>query len=126
MKKLLVCATVAGLAVGVYCLLCRTKKGENVPSKWMERKSDFQTETKEDTQDVVKEMHDAKENSAQAVYERHTEAAGIMADAFTNIMKEVEPIKLDEKSVEPVIDTKDVEIIQDLNSLSDDLDELLK
>ncbi|TCS72776.1 hypothetical protein EDD59_1505 [Muricomes intestini] len=130
MKKLLVCAAVAGVAVGVYNLLCKAKKEENISSKPMEEKTDSEPEIKDETtveeQDAVREMYVAKEKSTQSVRERHTEAAGIMADAFANIMKDVEPVELDEESVETVVDTKDVEIINELDSLSDELDELLK
>ena len=49
-----------------------------------------------------------------------------MADAFKNIMESVDPIENDDASVDAVIDTKDVETIQELDSLSYELYELLK
>lgn len=129
-KKLLVCVAVAGVAVGVIYFLCKTKKKENISSKPMGEKYDSEAVTKEETsveeQDTVQDMYVAKEKSAQSVRERHTEAAGIMADAFVNIMKDVEPIELDKESAESVVDNKDVRIMNELDSLSDELDELLK
>lgn len=122
MKKLLVCAAVTGVMVGFYYLRCKIKKEENISSKPMEEKTDPEPPIKDKT--TVEERD--TEKSAQSVSERHTEAAGIMADAFANIMKEIEPVELDEESAEAVVDTKDVEIINELDSLSDELDELLK
>lgn len=96
----------------------------------MEEKTNSAPQIKDKTtveeQNTVQEMYVSKERSAQSVHERHTEAAGIMADALANIMKDVEPVELDEDSIETVVDTKDVEIINELDSLSDELDELLK
>lgn len=130
MKKILVFVAVAGVVVGVYYLLRKTEKEENISSKPMEEKNEFELKIKDETtvegQDAVQEMYDAKEKSAQSVGERQTEAARIMADAFANIMKDVEPIQLDGESVETVVDTKDGEIINELDSLSDELDELAK
>lgn len=130
MNKLLVCVAVAGVAVGAIYLLCKTQKEENISLKSIEEKYDSEAVIKEETsaekQDTVPDMYVAKEKSAQSICERHSEAAGIMADAFTNIMKDVEPVELDKKSVETVVDNKDVEIINELDSLSDELDELLK
>lgn len=130
MKKLLVCAAVAGVTVGFYYLLCKIKKEENISSKPVEKKTDSEPKIKDKTtveeQNTVQEMYVAKGKSAQSVRKRHTEAAGIMADAFANIMKDVESVELVEESVEAVVDTKDVEIINELDSLSDELDELLK
>lgn len=56
----------------------------------------------------------------------HSEAAEIMTDAFNNILKEVEPVELENETVEPIVDAQDVEVIKELDSLSDELDELLK
>lgn len=130
MKKVLVCVAVSGVVVGTIYSLCKTKKEENKPSKLMEEKFDSETVKKEETSAVeqytVLDMYVAKEKSTKSVYERHAEAAGIMDGAFTNIMKDVEPVKLDKESFETVVDTKDVEIINELDSLSDELDELLK
>lgn len=130
MKKILVYSTIVGVVVGIYCLVCKTKNTDNVSSKPMKGKPDFEPENKRETpideRDVVKEMYDTKGKNAQAINERHNKTAEIMADAFKNIMEEVEPVEFDEETVEPVIDTTDMEIINELDSLSDELDELLK
>lgn len=130
MRKLLVCVAVAGVAVGGIYLLRKIKKGEDGFLRSTDDKVDFGPITKEEMltekQDAVQEMYVAKEKSVQSVGERHTEAAGIMADAFANIMRDIEPVELDEKSEDTVVDTKDVENINKLDSLSNELDELEK
>lgn len=130
MNKLLVCVAVAGVTVGAIYLLYKTKKEENTSPKSIEEKYDSEAVTKEETsaeeQDTVQDMYVAKGKSAQSVRKKHSEAAGIMADAFTNIMKDIAPVGLDKESVEPAVDNKDVEVINELDSLSDELDELLK
>ena len=130
MKKLLVCVAVAGVAVGVIYLLRKNKKDEDGFSRSMDEKVDSEPITKEEMptekQDAVQEMYVAKEKSAQSVGERHTEAAGIMADAFANIMRDIEPVELDEKSEDIVVDTKDAETINKLDALSNELDEIEK
>ncbi|SDX59133.1 hypothetical protein SAMN04488579_10424 [Eubacterium barkeri] len=130
MKKQLVCAVVAGVAVGTIYLLCKSKKEKNISLKSMEEVIESELEIKEDPsaekQDAIQEMYVAKENSAQSVGERHTVAAGIMADAFSNIMREIEPVEFDEKFEDTVVDTKDIDTINKLDLLSNELDELEK
>lgn len=127
MKKLFVGAILVGLAVGAYFVF-KDRKKEHVSSQ--EDNSNHSPKAKEpiiaNNSDGIKEMYEAKESSAQAVRERHTEAAGIMADAFKNIMEDVDSIENDEVAVDAVIDSKNIETIQELDSLSDELDELLK
>ena len=130
MKKIFIYTVIAGLTVGIIYLLCKTKKTNNVTSNPMKEKSDDEPENKSETpvdeQDVVNELKETKDRSAQTVYERHSEAVEIMTKAFNNILKEVEPVELKDETVEPIIDTQDVEVIKELDSLSDELDELLK
>lgn len=129
MKKLFVGVILVGLVAGVYFAL-KDKKKEYVSSQPQEDNLKPSPENEEpkvvNNTDAVKEMYEAKETSKQAVHERHTEAASIMADAFKNIMETVDPIVDDEEIVDNVIDTKNIETIQELDSLSDELDELLK
>lgn len=130
MKKLIVCVAVTGVAVGAIYLLCKTKKEENVSSKSTDEKFDSGAVTKEETsdeeKDATQEMNVAKGKSAQSISERHIEAAGIMVDAFANIMREIEPVALNEEPVDTVDDSQDVETINKLDSLSNELDELAK
>ena len=117
------------MAVSAYFVF-KNKKKENVSSQPQRDYSKSSPEAEKpivpDDSDGIEEIYEAKEISAQSIYERHTEASSFMADAFKNIMESVDPIENDDASVDAVIDTKDVETIQELDSLSDELDELLK
>lgn len=128
MKRLFVGAVLVGLAAGAYFVL--KDKNKKVISQPHEGYSKASPKAEEpsvpDNLDEINEMHEAKDSSAQSVSERHAEAAGIMADAFKNIMESIEPIENVDATSDVVIDTKDVETIQELDSLSDELDELLK
>lgn len=130
MKKFFICTAIVGLTIGIICLLCKTKKANSVTSNSMKEKSDDEPENKSETpvdeHDVVNELNETKDRNVQTVYERHSEAAEIMTDAFNNILKEVEPVELENETVEPIVDAQDVEVIKELDSLSDELDELLK
>lgn len=130
MRKIFICTVITGLTIGSIYLLCKTIKANNVTSIPMKEKSDDEPENKNDTpvdeQDVVNELNETKDRSAQTVYERHSEAAEIMTDAFNNILKEVEPVELEDETVGSIVDIQDVDIIKKLDSLSDELDELLK
>ena len=128
MKKFCICTAIVGLTTGIICLLYKTKKVNSVRSNSNKEKLNVKQENKSETtvneHDLVNELNQTKERSAQTVYERHAEASEIMTDAFNNILKDVEPVQL--KNVETVVDAKDVEVIEELDSLSDELDELLK
>lgn len=117
------------MAVSAYFVF-KNKKKENVYSQPQRDYSEPIPETEKpivpNDLDGIKEMYVPKESSAQSVYEIHTEAASVMTDAFKNIMESVDPIENDDASVAAVIDTKDVETIKELDSLSYELYELLK
>lgn len=129
MKKILVGAVLVGVVAGTYFIIKDIKKG-NVSSKLQKDNSSNNLKTVEndaaDNSEVIEEIYGAKSNSAQDVYERHSEAASIMVDAFKNIMETVEPIDNDVESGAAIIEDNDVETIHELDSLSDELDELLK
>lgn len=118
-----------GLAVSAYFVF-KNKKKENVSSQpqreYLKSIPEAEKPIVSDDSDGIKEMYEANESSTQSVHERHTEAASIMADVLKNIMESVVPIENDDASVNAVIDTKDVETIQKLYSLSYELYELLK
>lgn len=124
-KKILIITTIVVLTVGITYLLFKAKKSNEMNEKSNDEPENV-IEMPVDTHDMESELKETKYRSAQTVYERHTEAAEIMTDAFSNIMKEVQPVEIEKKSEEPVIDTQDVEVVKELDSLSDELDELLK
>ena len=130
MKKLSIYASVVGLAVGTIYLLCKKKKSHVMALKPMDNKNDFEQENHSEEPvrefDGIGKMYQAKSESAKAIHDRHTETSEIMTDAFKNIFSEIEPVVLDDETGDTVIDTESVEIIKESDSLSDELDELLK
>ena len=79
------------------------------------------------------EIYQTKSESAQTVYERHSEAGGIMKDAYRNIMEDFVEDFSTEKAVnkenetkEAVIDSASVSVMKEIDSISDALDDLLK
>lgn len=82
---------------------------------------------------VVEEMYQAKSESVRAVYERHVEASSIMKDAYSKIMEDFVEDFSDENDTnaknenkEIVIDSESVSVMKDIDSISDELDDLLK
>lgn len=130
MKKLFIYSSVVGLAAGAIYLLCKKEKSNVMASKSMDNKSDFEQENHSEgavcEPNVMEEMYQTKSESAQMINYRHTEASEIMTDALKNIFSEIEPVVFDDEVVDTVIDNESVEIIKELDSLSDELDELLK
>lgn len=130
MKKLLVRTAAVGVVVGVCYLLFKIKKEDNKSAKSIKEKTDFELKVKDEATveeyDVVQEMYVAKEKSAQSISERHTEGARIITDTFANIMKDIDMVESDTESVEAVVDIKNIEIINELDSLSNELDKFIK
>ena len=130
-------ASVAGLAAGAVYWLCKKSKSNTAASQMVDQKVNFETNAQEEENSqnagVVEEMYQAKSESEQAVYERHAEASSIMKDAYNNIMEDfVEDFSgendTNEKNEnkEVVIDSESVSVMKDIDSISDELDDLLK
>ena len=137
MKKLFIYASVVGLAAGVIYWLCKKEKSNTITSKTADKKVDFEPGPQEEevfqNTSVVEEMSQAKSESAQAVYERHSEASSIMKDAYSNIMEDfVEDISGEkeanekDENKEVIIDGESVSLMKEIDSISDELDDLLK
>jgi len=133
MKKLFIYASVVGLSAGIVYLLCKNGKSNNTASETVAKKVDFETRHQEEelsqNTNVVEEMYQAKSESVQAVYERHSEASSIMKDAYSNTMEDfVENFSDEEvaKGKEIIVDSESVSAIKELDSISDELDDLLK
>lgn len=65
----------------------------------MDIKQQPQEETIYQRSNVVEDMYQAKDESVQAIYERHSEASEIMKDAYRNIMEDFVKDFSDEKIV---------------------------
>ena len=137
MKKLFIYASVLGLAAGVVYWLCKKEKSNNTASKPVDKKVDFEPRLQEEeisqNSNVVEEMYQTKNESAQAVYERHSEAGKIMKDAYSNIMEDfVEDFSSEndenekDKNKEVIIDSESVSVMKEIDLISDELDDLLK
>ena len=137
MKKWFIYASVVGLAAGVVYWLCKKGKSNTATSQTVDKKVNFETNTQDEENSqntgVVEEMYQAKSESAQAVYERHSEASSIMKDAYSNIMEDFVEDFLGESDTntkdenkEVVIDSESVSVMKEINSISDELDDLLK
>ena len=137
MKKWFIYASVVGLAAGVVYWLCKKGKSNTATSQTVDKKVNFETNTQDEENSqntgVVEEMYQAKSESAQAVYERHSEASFIMKDAYSNIMEDFVEDFLGESDTntkdenkEVVIDSESVSVMKEINSISDELDDLLK
>ena len=137
MKKWFIYASVVGLAAGVVYWLYKKGKSNTATSQTVDKKVNFETNTQEEENSqntgVVEEMYQAKSESAQAVYERHSEANSIMKDAYSNIMEDFVEDFSDENNTnakdenkEVIINSESVSVMKDIDSISDELDDLLK
>lgn len=137
MKKMFIYASVIGLTAGVIYLLYKQEKSNNTVSKPADKKEVSETIHQEDdvsqNSKTVDEIYQTKSESAQTVYERHSEAGGIMKDAYRNIMEDFVEDFSTEKAVnkenetkEAVIDSASVSVMKEIDSISDALDDLLK
>ena len=137
MKKWFIYASVIRLATGVVYWLYKNGKTNTATSRTVDKKADFETNTQEEEKsqnsNVVEEMYQAKNESVQAVYERHSEAGSIMKDAYSNIMEDfVEDFSSEndtnakDENKEVIIDNESVSVMKENDSISDELDDLLK
>lgn len=136
-KKQFVYASMVGLVAGVIYWLCKKEKNNNTVFKSVDGKEDFKYQPQEEDtsrkSNVVEEMNQVKSERAQDVYERHSEAGEIMKDAYHNIMEDfVEDISSEkvanekERTTEVISNKESVSVMKELNSISDELDDLLK
>ena len=123
MKKIILYASVIGLIIGSVIYLAIRKNKSIFKSKSEERKPDSIEKEPVSELGVEDEITDNKNSSARSVHERHVKAADMMHRAFENIYKNTEPLEPDKKEESDVAEA----VVTDnkLNSLSDELDDLL-
>lgn len=133
MKKFFIYALVGGLAAGLIYLLCKKKKTSDIVPYTTSNKAEFkpkpQMEDIHQTNCVEDEVFQTKNESTQAINERHSEAVEIIKDAYQNIMEDfVEDFSNEVVTTkkEIVIDGESVSVINELDAMSDELDDLLK
>lgn len=102
-KKTFIHASMVGLAAGVVYWLCKKEKTNTTVFESVNNKVDIKQQPQEETiyqrSNVVEDMYQAKDESVQAIYERHSEASEIMKDAYRNIMEDFVKDFSDEKIV---------------------------
>lgn len=137
MKKLLIYVSVVGFAAGVVYWLCKKGKSINTATKTADEKVDFESIHQEEefsrNSIIMEKMYQAKNESAQDVYERHSEAGEIMKDAYSNIMENFvedfsseKDVNKEEKNKDVIIDGESVLVMKEIDLISDKLDDLLK
>lgn len=137
MNKWFIYALVVGLVAGVVYWLCKNSKTNTATSQTVDKKANFKTNTQEEEKsqnsNVIDEMYQAKSESVQAVYERHSEAGSIMKDAYSNIMEDfVEDFSSEndanakDENKKVIINSESVSVMKEIDSISDELDDLLK
>ena len=137
MKKLFIYASLVGLAAGVVYWLCKKGKTNTATFQTVDKMADFEANTQEEEKSQnsngVEEMYQTKSESVQAVYERHSEAGSIMKDAYSNIMEDFVEDFSDENDANAkdenkkvIIDNESVSVMKEIDSISDELDDLLK
>lgn len=135
MKKLLIYASVVGVAAGIaYWVNKKEKVNKEVTTSSERNTVEFCPKSQEGKKpqeiNVCDKINQAKSECAQDVYERHTVAGEITKDAYHNIMENfVEDYSAEDVEVpkeKAIIDSEDVTVIQELDSISGELDDLLK
>lgn len=133
MKKLLIYASAIGLSAGVVYWLYKKEQTKNTASKAVDNKADLEPKIQEEDipqeTNVVEAIHQAKDENAHTICERHAEAAEILKDAYRNIMDDfVEDFSVGKNEETKAVPSDDetVSIMNELDSISDELDNLLK
>lgn len=137
MRKLLICASVVGVAAGIaYWVYTKEKNNNKTNASPVTNTVHFTTEApeskKRENANATYKINQTKSACVQDVYERHTAAGEVMKDAYSNIMEnfvedysveEADSVK--EKGNKTIVDSEDVSVIKELDSISDELDDLL-
>ena len=136
MKKFFIYASLVVITSGVIYWLYKKEKANNTTTRSVVNEDNFKSESQEQNipkkLNTMEEMYQAKGENVQNIYERHSEASKIMKDAYSNIMEDFVEDFSDEKNVngkdknKEIIDDESVADMKELNSISDELDDLLK
>lgn len=124
MKKIILYASVIGVAMGIATHLINKKiksnvsKNQSVGNQFGLVKSNISDQEFVSAPNVEEEIMEAKNSSAYSIEDRHTEVANIMHSAFKNVYKDIEPIEQDEKKsdsgvVESVINNSELDLVSD-------------
>lgn len=136
MKKILIYISTFGFTVGVGYWIYKIKKNTTT-SKIVDKKAEFVSKNQEEKNfyktNILEESNQVKNETLQNIYERHSEASFIMKDSYNNIMEDFVEEFLNEKdnnikdkSKNTVIDKEDISIKKEIDSIYNELDEILK
>lgn len=139
MKKLFIFTSIIGVSAGVVYWLYKKEKS-NTGTFRTEEKSEPDPQEEEVSANInaeekihQAECESAKSESTKNVNERHAQAGSIMKDAYSNIMEDFVDDFSDEKDADAKdeikeinIDSETVSVMKEMDSLSEELDDLLK
>lgn len=136
MRKMLFCASVVGVVAGVVYWIYKKEKFRTDTTDTVDNKVDLgvfsEEEKRSQNENAVEEMYEEKSKSVQDVCERHFEAGSIMKDAYCNIMEDFVEDFSDKKDVNGMGDNKEVStndesvsVMKEIDSISDELNDLL-
>lgn len=129
MKKLFICVS-AVITAGLVYWLFKNEESKVVSSQTESKQADLKTNTQGEknaqSAGAVDEIHQAKNEIAQAIYERHAEAGSIMKDSYSTIMEDFSDPKSTIENKDIAIESEPNETMKKIDSISDELDSLLK
>ena len=135
MRKILIFASLVVVAGGAYWVYKKEKANKTTTASPATNTANFapkhQKEQKPQETTTSDYTDQAKSKCVQEVYERHTVAGEVMKDAYSNIMEDfVEDYSIEktegvQESNETIIESEDVSVIKELDSIADELDDLL-
>lgn len=131
MKKFFLYASVIGVTIGIaYWIYKKSENNKEEKDLTDNIGTDTEKKPEEDLQNsnIHEEIYKTKEERAQKIHERHFEAGEMMKDAYKNIMDDFVEDFSDEriKNVKEVVDSESVTVEKDLDSISSEIDDLLK
>lgn len=138
MNRILLYASVVGITIGAsYWLYKKVKADQEFVNPPVPKKMHItpipKTEKNEQKINVSAETDQTKSEYVQPIYERHSAAREVMKNAYQDIMEHfVEDFSIEENSDRKgengkvIIDSEDISVMKKIDSISNELDDLLK
>jgi hypothetical protein len=129
MKKIFISISLLGAAVGTTYWLFKKENLNDRVSKSKESISREQYSLQDEdssceVMDTAENLQKAKSENASSIYKRHLDAGDIMKNAYQSIIEDFVDDFSDKK--ETSLDGESVDVIKEIDSISEKLDELLK
>ena len=134
MKKMFVFASFVGITAGIsFWLYKKGKANQDFPKSAETAPKNSESVPKMDKTDMEFTLTEKKDQEhskcVQTVSARHSAAGEIMKEAYRNIMEDFSSDKsgsTTDESHEIPVDNADISVIEEQNSISDELNDLLK